>query len=85
MRGRDLRDAADRCPILLSVFRPTTARNSGLAAVKAMAVGHIDEDAPVLNTIRFRKGTLVASDKFLARYFKYVADFPDAPALSVET
>jgi len=52
-----------------------------LDAVKAMTMRLIDEDAPVLNTIRFRKGTLVASDRFLARFFNYVAEFPNAPAL----
>jgi nitrite reductase/ring-hydroxylating ferredoxin subunit len=36
------------------------------------------EDAPVLDTIRFRQGTLVASDRHLARFFKYVRDFPRA-------
>ena len=51
-----------------------------LAAVKEMTTRLNDEDAPILNTIRFRKGTLVASDRFLARYLKYVADFPVAPA-----
>jgi len=30
------------------------------------------EDAPVLSTIRFRRGLLTASDRHLARYFKYV-------------
>jgi hypothetical protein len=34
------------------------------------------EDEPVLNTMRFRKGVLVASDRHLARYFKYVSKFP---------
>jgi nitrite reductase/ring-hydroxylating ferredoxin subunit len=36
------------------------------------------EDAPVLDTIRFRPGTLVASDRHLARFFKYVREFPRA-------
>jgi hypothetical protein len=36
----------------------------------------IAEDEPVLNTMRFRKGVLVASDRHLARYFKYVSQFP---------
>ena len=35
-----------------------------------------EEDAPVLNTIRFRRGLLTASDRHLARYFKYVEEFP---------
>jgi hypothetical protein len=30
------------------------------------------QDEPVLNTMRFRKGVLVASD----RYLKYVREFP---------
>jgi phenylpropionate dioxygenase-like ring-hydroxylating dioxygenase large terminal subunit len=51
-----------------------------LAAVKEMAQRLINEDAPILNTIRFRKGTLVPSDRFLARFLKYVADFPVAAA-----
>ena len=38
------------------------------------------EDEPVLNSMRFRKGTLVASDRHLARYFKYIGEFPRAPA-----
>jgi phenylpropionate dioxygenase-like ring-hydroxylating dioxygenase large terminal subunit len=34
------------------------------------------EDDPVLNTIRFRRGVLTAADRHLARYFKYVEEFP---------
>ena len=34
------------------------------------------EDEPVLNTMRFRTGVLVASDRHLAGYFKYVREFP---------
>jgi hypothetical protein len=34
------------------------------------------EDEAVLNTMRFRKGVLVASDHHLALYFKYVSEFP---------
>jgi nitrite reductase/ring-hydroxylating ferredoxin subunit len=37
------------------------------------------EDAPILNTIRFRKGVLVAADRHLARFLKYVSEFPHAP------
>lgn len=53
-----------------------------LAGTKAMMTRLLDEDAPILNTMRFRKGTLVASDRFLARFLKYVADFPTAPAVA---
>jgi nitrite reductase/ring-hydroxylating ferredoxin subunit len=38
----------------------------------------IAEDAPVLDTIRFRPGALVASDRHLARFFQYVRRFPRA-------
>ena len=38
----------------------------------------IAEDAPVLDTIRFRPRVLVASDRHLARFFKFVRDFPRA-------
>jgi nitrite reductase/ring-hydroxylating ferredoxin subunit len=34
------------------------------------------EDAPVLRAIRFRRGLLTASDRHLARYFRYVEEFP---------
>ena len=36
------------------------------------------EDFSVLSTIRFRQGVLVAADRHLARYFKYVREFPTA-------
>jgi nitrite reductase/ring-hydroxylating ferredoxin subunit len=38
----------------------------------------IAEDAPVLDTIRFRPKVLVASDRHLARFFKFVREFPRA-------
>jgi len=38
----------------------------------------IAEDAPVFDTIRFRPRVLVASDRHLARFFKYVREFPRA-------
>jgi len=43
----------------------------------------IAEDAPVLDTIRFRPKVLVASDRHLARFFKYVREFPRALPLDV--
>ncbi|HUH83338.1 MAG TPA: Rieske (2Fe-2S) protein [Stellaceae bacterium] len=60
---------------------PGAGAEQRLAAVKAFTIRLIEEDAPILNTIRFRKGTLVASDRSLARFFKYVEDFPVASAL----
>jgi hypothetical protein len=38
----------------------------------------IAEDAPILNTIRFRHGTLTRSDKALARFLEYVREYPRA-------
>jgi len=38
----------------------------------------IAEDAPVLDTIRFRPRVLVASDRHLARFLKFVREFPRA-------
>ena len=34
------------------------------------------EDEPILNTMRFKQGVMVASDRHLSRYFKYVSEFP---------
>jgi hypothetical protein len=52
-----------------------------LAATKAMVDRLLAEDAPVLDTIRFKKGVLVASDRHLGRFFRYVENFPTAPPL----
>jgi hypothetical protein len=60
---------------------PGPGATQRLTATKDMMRKLLDEDAPILNTIRFRKGALVASDRFLARFLKYVADFPAASAL----
>ena len=38
------------------------------------------EDDPVLATINFRRGVMTASDRHLSRYFRYVNEFPLAPA-----
>ena len=47
-----------------------------LPEVRAMVDRLNAEDLPVLKTIRFRRGLLTASDRQLARYFKYVEEFP---------
>ncbi len=47
-----------------------------LTEVSAMMNRLNDEDTPVLSSIRFRRGLLTASDRHLARYFKYVEEFP---------
>ena len=47
-----------------------------LPEVLAMVDRLSAEDAPVLSTMRFRRGLLTASDRHLARYFRYVEEFP---------
>jgi len=47
-----------------------------LANVRTMVDKLNGEDAPVLESIRFRRGLLTASDRHLGRYFKYVEEFP---------
>lgn len=51
-----------------------------LAGVRGFVEQLLAEDDPILNTMRFRVGVLTASDRHLARYFKYVAEFPTAAA-----
>jgi hypothetical protein len=52
------------------------ATNAKLEELRGFVDKLLAEDEPVLNTMRFRKGALVASDRHLARYFKYVREFP---------
>jgi phenylpropionate dioxygenase-like ring-hydroxylating dioxygenase large terminal subunit len=47
-----------------------------LPDVRAMVDRLNAEDAPVLGSMRFRRGLLTASDRHLARYLKYVDEFP---------
>ena len=49
-----------------------------LDGVRGFVEKLLAEDDPVLHTMRFKAGVLVASDRHLARFFKYVADFPRA-------
>jgi nitrite reductase/ring-hydroxylating ferredoxin subunit len=49
-----------------------------LEALRGFVQRLLAEDAPVLDTIRFRPRLLVASDRHLARFFKYVREFPRA-------
>jgi hypothetical protein len=51
-------------------------RAERLPEVLAMAVRLTEEDAPVLSSMRFRRGLLTASDRHLATYFRYVDSFP---------
>jgi nitrite reductase/ring-hydroxylating ferredoxin subunit len=47
-----------------------------LGEVRQMVDRLNGEDLPVLSTLRFRRGLLTASDRHLARYFRYVEEFP---------
>jgi nitrite reductase/ring-hydroxylating ferredoxin subunit len=49
-----------------------------LSALKQLVDKLYAEDAAVLDTIRFRKGVLVASDRHLGRFLRYVSEFPRA-------
>jgi phenylpropionate dioxygenase-like ring-hydroxylating dioxygenase large terminal subunit len=49
-----------------------------LEGLRAFVEKLLGEDEPVLNTMRFRKGVMVASDRHMSRYFKYVSEFPCA-------
>jgi nitrite reductase/ring-hydroxylating ferredoxin subunit len=54
------------------------AVDAKLDALKLFVDKLAADDAPVLETIRFRKGVLTASDRHLARFLKYVEGFPCA-------
>jgi phenylpropionate dioxygenase-like ring-hydroxylating dioxygenase large terminal subunit len=47
-----------------------------LEALRGFVERLLAEDEPVLNTMRFKRGVMVASDRHLSRYFKYVDEFP---------
>jgi phenylpropionate dioxygenase-like ring-hydroxylating dioxygenase large terminal subunit len=55
------------------------AEEARLTGVRTMVDRLLAEDAPILSTIRFRKGVLVPSDRHLARFLRYVETFPKAP------
>jgi phenylpropionate dioxygenase-like ring-hydroxylating dioxygenase large terminal subunit len=62
---------------------PEGGSGSGAVAARLQTLrGFVErllaEDAPVLDTIRFRPRILVASDRHLARFLKYVREFPRA-------
>jgi nitrite reductase/ring-hydroxylating ferredoxin subunit len=57
---------------------PGEGTEARLAGLKAFVDKLMAEDAPVLATIRFRKGALTAADVHLARYLRYVETFPAA-------
>jgi nitrite reductase/ring-hydroxylating ferredoxin subunit len=54
------------------------AERRALGNLRGFVERLLGEDEPVLESMRFRRGTLVASDRHLARYFRYVSEFPRA-------
>jgi nitrite reductase/ring-hydroxylating ferredoxin subunit len=58
--------------------RPSEDARAKLDDLRGFVQQLLAEDAPVLDTIRFRPRVLVASDRHLARFFKYVREFPRA-------
>jgi phenylpropionate dioxygenase-like ring-hydroxylating dioxygenase large terminal subunit len=61
---------------------PAGEQQARLTALKQFVDKLYMEDAAVLDTIRFRKGVLVGSDRHLARFLKYVDNFPCAEPLA---
>lgn len=49
-----------------------------LDAIAALTARLLEEDERVLACIRFRQGVLVGADRHLAKYLKYVREFPSA-------
>jgi nitrite reductase/ring-hydroxylating ferredoxin subunit len=58
----------------------TIAERKAVAAklhgVRSFVEKLLSEDEPILETMRFRRGVMVASDRHLSRYFDYVSKFP---------
>jgi len=62
---------------------PEAERQARLKALKQFVDKLYGEDDAVLSTIRFRKGVLIAADRHLARFLKYVDEYPRAEPLVV--
>lgn len=56
----------------------TAEQRETLVGMRSLVERLLGEDEPVLDSMRFRRGVLVASDRHLARYFRYVSEFPRA-------
>ena len=62
---------------------PEAECQARLKALKQFVDKLYGEDDAVLSTIRFRKGVLIAADRHLARFLKYVDGYPRAEPLVV--
>ncbi len=47
-----------------------------LSLSEMMMTQLLDEDAPVMDTIRFREDTLIDADSALSKFFRYVREYP---------
>jgi phenylpropionate dioxygenase-like ring-hydroxylating dioxygenase large terminal subunit len=86
--GAPIDHARSRMFYIVGVHRmPASADPDGaataaqLAALRDFVERLLAEDEPVINTIRFKRGILVAADRHPARFLKYIDEFPRAPAL----
>jgi len=67
-----------------SVTATPKAEGDDEARAQRIAIGQaffqrlIEEDTPIMSTIRFREGLLIDADRALARFFQYVKKFPTA-------
>jgi nitrite reductase/ring-hydroxylating ferredoxin subunit len=55
-----------------------TAVRANLAKSREYSLRLVNEDAPILSTIRFRRDCLTASDRFLAYGMQYISRYPRA-------
>jgi hypothetical protein len=53
-----------------------------LTMMQAFFCGLIEEDTPVMNTIRFREGVLLPADWALSKFLAYVRRYPKAHPLA---
>jgi hypothetical protein len=42
----------------------------------------IEEDTPIMSSIRFREGVMLEADRTLSKFLKYVRTFPKAQPLA---
>jgi phenylpropionate dioxygenase-like ring-hydroxylating dioxygenase large terminal subunit len=56
--------------------RQSQSVSEKLQGLRSFVEKLLAEDEPILNTMRFKPGVMVASDRHLSRFFKYVSEFP---------
>ncbi|MBV8653446.1 MAG: Rieske 2Fe-2S domain-containing protein [Alphaproteobacteria bacterium] len=73
-----IRRNLSRSFFVIGVHKAEPGVQERLTALRELVDRLNADDTPVLETIRFRRGVLVAADRHLARFFKYVETFPRA-------